>query len=88
MYGQSLGCNFVYQEEIAAVNLAKYRKVQAELEDAEERADTAEGTVSKLRLKNRSSVSVSRGSSVVSTSMVSQPSFQRVFSFLSVCLSV
>ncbi|XP_076459067.1 myosin heavy chain, striated muscle-like isoform X1 [Babylonia areolata] len=49
-------------EEIAAVNLAKFRKVQNELEDAEERADTAEGTLSKLRAKNRSSVSVSRTS--------------------------
>ena len=50
------------QEEIAAVNLAKYRKVQNELEDAEERADTAENTLQKLRAKNRSSVSVSRTS--------------------------
>ncbi|MEH0877557.1 hypothetical protein V6M80_03895, partial [Enterococcus faecium] len=48
--------------EIAAVNLAKFRKVQNELEDAEERADNAEGTLSKLRAKNRSSVSVSRTS--------------------------
>merc|ERR1719400_1349198 len=47
-------------EEIAAVNLAKYRKVQNELEDAEERADSA---LSKLRAKNRSSVSMSRGAS-------------------------
>ncbi|XP_076442418.1 myosin heavy chain, striated muscle-like isoform X7 [Babylonia areolata] len=49
-------------EEIAAVNLAKFRKVQNELEDAEERADTAEGTLQKLRAKNRSSVSVARTS--------------------------
>ncbi|XP_059177767.1 myosin heavy chain, striated muscle-like isoform X1 [Physella acuta] len=49
-------------EEIAAINLAKYRKVQNELEDAEERADSAEGSLSKLRAKNRSSVSVSRTS--------------------------
>merc|ERR550532_1703057 len=39
-------------EEIAAVNLAKFRKVQTELEDAEERADNAEGTLQKLRAKN------------------------------------
>merc|ERR1719474_820512 len=45
-------------EEIAAVNLAKYRKVQNELEDAEERADSADSALSKLRAKNRSSVSV------------------------------
>merc|ERR1712012_258686 len=31
-------------EEIAAINLAKYRKVQVELEDSEERADMAENT--------------------------------------------
>ncbi|BFZ17428.1 hypothetical protein BsWGS_20467 [Bradybaena similaris] len=49
-------------EEIAAINLAKYRKVQNELEDAEERADSAEGSLSKIRAKNRSSVSVSRTS--------------------------
>merc|ERR1712224_587524 len=44
-------------EEIAAINLAKYRKVQVELEDSEERADMAENTLAKLRAKNRSSVS-------------------------------
>uniref|UniRef100_A0A0L8H8U2 Paramyosin n=2 Tax=Octopus bimaculoides TaxID=37653 RepID=A0A0L8H8U2_OCTBM len=49
-------------EEIAAVNLAKFRKVQQELEDAEERADQAESAVQKLRAKNRSSVSAARAS--------------------------
>jgi len=44
-------------EEIAAINLAKYRKVQHELEDAEERADMSENTLSKLRAKNRSTAS-------------------------------
>lgn len=52
----------ILQEEIAAINLAKYRKVQQELEDAEERADSAEGSLQKLRAKNRSSVSVTRTS--------------------------
>merc|ERR1712168_223145 len=47
-------------EEVAALNLAKYRKVQHELEDAEERADMSENTLSKLRAKNRSSLSASR----------------------------
>merc|ERR1711915_744608 len=47
-------------EEIAAMNLAKYRKVQHELEDAEERADVAEGSLGKVRSKNRSSASVGR----------------------------
>ena len=45
------------QEEIAALNLAKYRKVQHDLEEAEERADMAESSLSKIRAKNRSSVS-------------------------------
>jgi len=48
-------------EEIAALNLAKYRKVQQELEDAEERADMSENALAKLRAKNRSSVSAGRG---------------------------
>ena len=50
-------------EEIAAVNLAKYRKIQQEIEDSEERADQAEQALQKLRAKNRSSVSVSGGPS-------------------------
>merc|ERR1711974_479049 len=40
-------------EEIAAMNLAKYRKVQHEYEDAGERADVAEGSLAKVRAKNR-----------------------------------
>jgi len=49
-------------EEIAALNLAKYRKVQHELDDAVERADQAEVQVTKLRAKNRSGTSVARTS--------------------------
>ena len=45
----------VLQEEIAAINLAKYRKVQHELEEAEERAEMAENTLGKLRAKTRTS---------------------------------
>lgn len=48
------------QEEIAALNLAKFRKAQQELEEAEERADLAEQAVSKIRTKGGS---VARGSS-------------------------
>ena len=48
------------QEEIAAINLAKYRKVQHELEEAEERADTAETAMSKMRARNRNSASATR----------------------------
>ncbi|CAF2365471.1 unnamed protein product [Rotaria sp. Silwood2] len=47
-------------EEIAALNLAKFRKVQTELEDSAERADIAENQLGKLRAKSRSSISVSR----------------------------
>lgn len=54
-------------EEIAAINLAKYRKIQHEIEDAEARADEAEQALQKLRAKNRSSVSASRGVSAAPT---------------------
>lgn len=50
-------------EEIAAVNLAKFRKVQSELDDAEERAGQAECLLNKQRVKNRSTVSQGRASS-------------------------
>ena len=36
-------------EEIAAINLAKYRKAQQELEEAEERSRLAEATATKYR---------------------------------------
>lgn len=51
------------QEEIAAVNLAKYRKVTHELEEAESRADEAESSVARLRSKSRTSMSVGRAGS-------------------------
>ncbi len=73
---------FFSSEEIAALNLAKYRKVQTELgmkfeiniillkfffiEDSAERADLAENQLGKLRAKNRSTVSASRTSPGVS----------------------
>ena len=40
-------------EEIAALNLAKFRKVQADLEAAEERADINEQVLSKYKAKSR-----------------------------------
>src|SRR5574337_1278881 len=42
--------HFFSQEEQSNVNLAKFRKLQHELEDAEERADIAESQVNKLRV--------------------------------------
>ena len=46
---------FVLQEEQANVHLSKCRKVQHELEEAEERADIAESQVNKMRAKSRDS---------------------------------
>ncbi|XP_064546738.1 myosin heavy chain, muscle isoform X42 [Drosophila montana] len=53
-------------EEIAALNLAKFRKAQQELEEAEERADLAEQAISKFRAKGRAG-SVGRGGSPAPT---------------------
>lgn len=47
------------------MNLAKFRKVQQELEDAEERADLAENALAKLRSKNRSAPTNQRAASPV-----------------------
>lgn len=48
-------------EELAAINLAKYRKAQHELADAAERADQAENQIAKSRATSRG-LSVRRGS--------------------------
>merc|ERR1739844_533857 len=40
-------------EEIAALNLAKFRKVQADLESSEERADINEQVLAKMKAKGR-----------------------------------
>jgi len=42
-----------FQDEQANTHLSKLRKVQHELEEAEERADIAESQVNKLRAKSR-----------------------------------
>lgn len=39
-------------EEIAALNLAKFRKAQNEVEDAEKRANLAESAINKLRARS------------------------------------
>lgn len=41
------------QEEQANSNMVKFRKIQHELDEAEERADIAESQVNKLRAKSR-----------------------------------
>ncbi len=47
-------------EEIAAANLAKFRKAQHELNEASDRVNEAESLLAKQRARNRSSVSMSR----------------------------
>ena len=44
-------------EEVASLNLHKFRKVTNELSEAHERSDTAEMQLAKVRSKQRSSVS-------------------------------
>lgn len=44
---------FFFKEEQSNTNLGKLRKLQHELEEAEERADIAESQVNKLRAKSR-----------------------------------
>ena len=51
-------------EEIAALNLAKFRKSQQELEETEERCEMAEATLSKFRARGRG-MSPLRGQSPV-----------------------
>ena len=48
-------------EEVAGMNLGKYRKLQQELGESEERAEIAEQTLQKLRAKNRSGASAAPG---------------------------
>ena len=46
-------------EEIAALNLAKFRKAQQDLQDSLERADLSEQALAKFRARGRS-VSIAR----------------------------
>ncbi|CAF4199714.1 unnamed protein product [Rotaria sp. Silwood2] len=64
-------------EEIAAMNLAKFRKIQVELEESAERADLAENQLGKFRAKSRSSVSVSRTSETHESSVAIRASSVR-----------
>ncbi|XP_031778803.1 myosin heavy chain, muscle isoform X14 [Nasonia vitripennis] len=61
-------------EEIAALNLAKFRKAQQELEEAEERADLAEQAIAKFRTKGRGG-SAARGISPAPHRPVNRPQF-------------
>ncbi|XP_068992445.1 myosin heavy chain, muscle isoform X4 [Neodiprion pinetum] len=61
-------------EEIAALNLAKFRKAQQELEEAEERADLAEQAIAKFRTKGRGG-SAARGLSPAPHRPMQRPMF-------------
>lgn len=50
--GSCSSCSLL-QEEQANTHLGKFRKLQHELDEAEERADIAESQVNKLRAKSR-----------------------------------
>lgn len=52
-----------FQEEVANMNLQKYRQVQLALESAEERAEIAENSLLKLRSKSRSTMVLRNGRS-------------------------
>jgi len=46
-------------EQVATANLAKYRQIQHQLEDAEERADVAENSLAKMRARGRGATGAS-----------------------------
>lgn len=43
----------VWQEEQANCNMTRFKKIQHDLDEAEERADMAESQVNKLRVRTR-----------------------------------
>jgi len=45
-------------EEVATINLQKYRQIHHQLEGAEERADVAENSLQKMRTKYRSDATI------------------------------
>lgn len=53
----------IRQEEQANTHLTKLRKVQHELEEAEERADIAESQINKMKVKSRDMGKVSQSAS-------------------------
>lgn len=64
---------FVRQEEQVSCSTVRFRKVQHELDEAEERAEIAETTVSKLRIRTRE-----QSSKVAVVSAASPPPERRV----------
>jgi len=68
------------QQEIATVNLGKFRKLQHELEEAETRAMLAEKSLSQLRASRQSTTSVTESVSVSTVLYASCNVFSRVLS--------
>lgn len=58
------------QEEQANTHLTKLRKVQHELEEAEERADIAESQINKMKVKSRDMSKVSQSAAGNKQSLV------------------
>ncbi len=50
---RALYFTFVWQEEQVNCNMSRFKKIQNELDEAEERADIAESQVNKLRVRTR-----------------------------------
>ena len=63
---------------MAAINLAKYRKAQSDVQEAEERAELAEQNVSRLRAKSKSI-----GNTVPTTPTIGHGGFGGITSSLS-----
>lgn len=59
-----------FQEELANVNLQKFRQIQHQLDDAEERADHAENSLSKMRAKSRSGTTALPGVQISQSSIL------------------
>ena len=52
-FGNFLNKNSFFQEEQANLSLQKYRQIQISLDNAEERAQTAESSLARMRSRSR-----------------------------------
>lgn len=81
----------ITQEEQANTHLSRYRRVQHEMEEAQERADIAESQVNKMRAKSREIVKVSHAynsrGKLVRRSFVCRNVHLRNFGYLAKCFT-
>lgn len=61
------------------MNLQKYRQIQHQLDDAEERADHAENSLSKMRAKSRSGTTAPPGVQTSQSAAVLRSSSRSAF---------